>query len=88
METIKRIEKEAREYAITLVDEDSVEGTPQLVCYIKGAISERNNTIEDVKQLFESMFAISPKADNIVEIMEQVRKVYESLERLKIDLKG
>jgi hypothetical protein len=50
-ETIERIEKEARKYATTLVDE--IDGTPQFVCYLRGAKSEALRSLSEIEKLKE-----------------------------------
>lgn len=75
--TLERIKKEAEEVALRntgyMLEPVAIE------FYQKGAISERNRTIDDVKELFKGLTPldrISPDALN------------QALERLKIDLKG
>lgn len=56
--------------------------------FIELMIQERNKTIDEVKDLFEPMFAISPTKDNVVYIMGQIQEAYNAIETLKVTPKS
>lgn len=52
--------------------------------FVKGALSERNKVIEEVKALFAPMYNVTPTADNLINILELMKESHLKLESLKV----
>lgn len=48
----------------------------------------KDETIQEVIDLFKPLFEIEPKQQNLVQIALKLKEVYGQIESLKIDLKG
>jgi len=81
----QRIEKEARAYAILLVDEDDVDGTPQLVCYVDGARHERLLAESEKEELRKEVERLKADSDYNHKEYLRLRNLKESALRAIAD---
>jgi len=84
---IQQINVEARAYAETLVDPEDVDGTPQYICFIKGAtlyakrLKQLNEDRNDERRIYEAL--LKSKDNRWEEVRKQVI-VYR--DGIKLDL--